>query len=79
MKIAKSVKSVCLILVIAAIGISLVSCSASDTSYDSNNNVVKSGTLYTTALAYNERYVDEDEWIYSINPGKYRLELLNTN
>lgn len=41
--------------------------------------VIKSGTTYTPSLNVGEKFKDEKEYFYSLEPGEYTLELLNTN
>ena len=43
--------------------------------YDEEDYVVESGTLLTSELRVGEKFKDAKEIIYSLKPGKYRLEI----
>lgn len=47
--------------------------------YDENNNVIKSGTCYSPSLSENETFADAHDYIYNVNTGNYRLEILSVN
>ncbi len=47
--------------------------------YDADNYVVEDGTVYTTAVSMGEKYRDNEETVYSLAPGAYRLEILDVN
>lgn len=47
--------------------------------YDENNNVIKSGTCYSPSLSENETFSDAHDYIFNVNAGNYRLEILSVN
>ncbi len=47
--------------------------------YDAYGTVVESGTCYTAGLAMGESFRNQEDKVYSLTPGKYRLEILSVN
>ncbi len=51
--------------------------------YDSNGNVLSTGTFYSPAVAEGEKFANQEEtFIHSfeaVSPGTYRLEIINVN
>ena len=47
--------------------------------YDMQGYVVKNGTFYSPALNMGEKFRNEEEYIYDLKPGNYKLEILSTN
>ena len=47
--------------------------------YDSTNAVIKSGTIMGPAIVKGESFVDASDFVStSLQPGSYRIEILNT-
>ena len=47
--------------------------------YDMNNNVVESGTVYSPGVSIGENFVDAYTYISTdLKPGNYRLVFVNT-
>lgn len=47
--------------------------------YDLQGYVITDGTFYSPALCMGEKFRNEEELIYDLKPGEYRLEILSTN
>ena len=45
--------------------------------YDEEGYVIKSGTCYTSDLSTGEKFKNEEEVIYNLEPGHYSIKLIN--
>ncbi len=47
--------------------------------YDDEGYVIKTGTCYTSSLETGEKFKNEEETIYDLEPGHYSIKLVNVN